>query len=462
MPNVPRILVAAPRSGSGKTTVVCALLAALKKKGLALTAFKSGPDYIDPMFHRRVLHTPSYNLDLFLFGRGEKGAQAARHLLCRHGSASDLLVIEGAMGYYDGVGRGHEASAYDVAAATDMPVVLVVDGRGAGLSLGAVLKGLADFYADSHVAGFIVNRVKPMVYAHFKESWEAASGLKALGSFPDLPDCAFSSRHLGLVTAGEIRDLEDIMDRLSEAAEKYIDLDGLLTLAEAAPPLTETGSLDEKGAGGEPPRIAVAYDEAFCFYYEDSLDVLRRCGAELICFSPLHDEVLPPCDGLYLGGGYPELYAKELEANDAMRRSIRQALKGGLPCFAECGGFMYLHQYFRGDDGTRYAWVGAVSGETFLTTSLQHFGYVTLEAEKDNLLCKAGSTIPAHEFHYSKSTFEGDAFTAHKAGSKRRWPAGIATGTLAASYLHLHFLGNEEWAANFTNACRNRALSRKD
>ena len=450
---IPRLLVAAPNSGSGKTTVVCALLQALKKRGLSLTAFKSGPDYIDPMFHRRVLDTPSYNLDLFLFGRGDKGAEAARHLLVRHGKGADLVLIEGAMGYYDGVGTGHEASAYDVAAATDTPVVIVVDGRGAGLSLGAVLKGMADFYKDSRVAGFIVNRIKPMVYAHFKAAWETASGLKALGTFPDMPDCAFSSRHLGLVTAGEIRDLQAIMERLSEMAEKHIDLDGLLTLAEAAPLLDE-GDV-RKGSGEEANvRIAIARDEAFCFYYEDSLDVLRRFGAELIFFSPLHDEALPPCDGLYLGGGYPELYAKALEDNGGMRRRIGQALKGGLPCFAECGGFMYLHQYFRGDDGQRYAWVGAVPGETFMTTSLQHFGYVTLKAEEDNLLGKAGDTIPAHEFHYSKSTLEGEAFTAYKAGSSRSWFGGIAGETLAASYLHLHFLGNPAWAKHFVRACR--------
>ena len=224
------------------------------------------------MFHRRVLDTPSYNLDLFLFGRGEKGAKAARQLLVDHGERSDLVLLEGAMGYYDGVGTGHEASAYDVAAATDTPVVLVVDGRGAGLTLGAGLKGLADFYKDSRVAGFIVNRVKPMVYAHFKAAWETASGLKALGALPDMPDCAFTSRHLGLVTAGEITNLQAIMERLSEAAEQHIDLDGLLSLARSASPLTER-KLSKEGAGTSEQKavIAVARDETFCFYMKTAL-----------------------------------------------------------------------------------------------------------------------------------------------------------------------------------------------
>ena len=199
---LPRLLLAAPRSGSGKTTVVCALLHALKDRGLSPAAFKSGPYYIDPMFHRRVLDTPSYNLDLFLFGRHEQGAAAVREVLMNHGAAADISILEGAMGYYDGVGTGREASAYELAVATDTPVILVVDGRGAGLSLAAVLQGLAAFRPDSHVAGFIVNRIKPMVYEHFKSSWEAASGLKAFGCFPDMLDCTFSSRHLGLVTAG--------------------------------------------------------------------------------------------------------------------------------------------------------------------------------------------------------------------------------------------------------------------
>lgn len=452
---VPRLLLAAPSSGSGKTTVVCALLQALKDRGLSPAAFKSGPDYIDPMFHRQVLDTPSYNLDIFLFGRHEPGAAAARETLLRHGAAADVAILEGAMGYYDGVGTGSEASAYELAAATDTPVVIVVDGRGAGLSLAAVLKGMAAFRADSHVVGFIVNRIKPMVYEHFKGAWEKASGLKALGCFPDTPDCTFSSRHLGLVTADEITDLQGKMAALAAQAEKTIAIDELLACACQAVPLTESGRLAFYPNPGR-TVLAIARDEAFCFYYEDSLQVLREAGADLVFFSPLHDGELPPCDGLYLGGGYPELYARALSQNASMRASLRRALAAQLPCIAECGGFMYLHQAFRDSQDRLWPWVGAVSGETFMTSSLKRFGYVTLKAEKDNLLCQAGDTVTAHEFHYSDSTDKGHDFTAYKAGSQRHWPCIMANDHFVGGYPHIHFLGKRDWAARFVTACIHR------
>ncbi|MCI7599812.1 MAG: cobyrinate a,c-diamide synthase [Megasphaera sp.] len=449
---VPRLLLAAPCSGSGKTTVVCALLQALKDRGLSPAAFKSGPDYIDPMFHRRVLDTPSYNLDLFLFGRHERGAAVARDTLLYHGAAAGISILEGAMGYYDGVGTGSEASAYELAAATDTPVVLVVDGRGAGLSLAAVLKGMADFRADSHVVGFIVNRIKPMVYEHFKAAWEAASGLKALGCFPDMPDCTFSSRHLGLVTAGEIADLQVKMAALAAQAEKSLAIDELLACARQAAPLAESGGRSFHAGPGR-AVIAVARDEAFCFYYEDSLQVLQQAGADLVFFSPLHDEALPSCDGLYLGGGYPELYAQALSRNTAMRASLRRALAARRPCFAECGGFMYLHETFRDSQDRQWPWVGAIPGETFMTSSLKRFGYVTLRAEKDNLLCCAGDTVTAHEFHYSNSACSGRDFTAYKAGSRRQWPCIVANDHFVGGYPHIHFLGKRAWATRFVAAC---------
>lgn len=452
---LPRLLLAAPGSGSGKTTVVCALLQALKHRGLSLAAFKSGPDYIDPMFHRQVLDTPSYNQDLFLFGRHEQGAAAAREVLIRHGAAADLSILEGAMGYYDGVGTGSEASAYELAVATDTPVILVVDGRGAGLSLAAVLQGMAAFQADSPVAGFIVNRINPRVYDHFKETWEKASGLKALGCFPDMPDCTFSSRHLGLVTAGEIADLQETMEKLAAQAEKSLALDDLLACARQAAPLSDVSPSQVPPAAGR-AVLAVAQDEAFCFYYEDSLQVLQDAGADLVFFSPIHDKKLPPCDGIYLGGGYPELYAQALSLNESMRASLRQAFAGHVPCFAECGGFMYLHETFRDSQGRHWPWVGAVPGETFMTSSLKRFGYVTLQAEKDNLLCQAGDTVTAHEFHYSDSTDSGRDFTAYKAGSRRHWPCLIANDHFVGGYPHIHFLGKRDWAVRFVAACIHR------
>lgn len=448
-----RILLAAPKSGSGKTTVVCALLQALQNRGVQVAAFKSGPDYIDPMFHSRVLQTPSRNLDLFLLGRGKKGAERARSLLGKNAVPNGLAVLEGAMGYYDGIGTGSEASAYELAKATQSPAILVVDGRGSGVSLGAILKGLAAFHADSQVQGFIVNRVKPMVYHHFKQAWKEASGLQALGCLPELPDCQFSSRHLGLITAGEIADLQKIMQRLAGQAEKYLDIEAILALAKTAPSLLA----DEKPSAAWPKipvHLAVAKDEAFCFYYQDALDLLQQMGATLCYFSPLHDRSLPPCDGLYLGGGYPELYAAALSENQTMRQSIHGAIAKDLPCIAECGGFMYLHQAFRAADGKTYPWCGVIGGETYMTETLQHFGYVTLTAEKDTLLCAKGTEIPAHEFHYSASTNGETSFTIQKAAGSRHWAGIYAEGNLIAGYPHLHFCGQPQLVRHFLLACQ--------
>lgn len=450
--DLPRLMVAAASSGSGKTTVVCTLLELLRRRSCQAAAFKSGPDYIDPMFHRRVLDTPSYNLDLFLLGRNEPSRDTACRILGRHGRQKEIAILEGAMGYYDGIGMGSEASAYKLASATGTPVVLVVDGRGSALTLAAVLKGMAAFRKDSRIAGFIVNRVKPMVYARYRRAWERESGLQSLGYLPDMPDCTFSSRHLGLVTASEIADLQDILRKLGDAGRMSLDWGAMMGLARTAPPLS--WKEPDMAAPADTVRLAIARDEAFCFYYEDSLDTLRSYGAELIPFSPLHDGSLPDCDGLYLGGGYPELYAQNLSRNGSMSASIRQAIRQGMPCLAECGGFMYLHDYYRCQDGQLLPWAGVISGETYMTGGLRHFGYVTLEARTDTLLLLRGKTLTAHEFHYSGSTASGSSCTAYKAGSSRQWPAIVASGRLFAGYPHIHFSGCPDCASRFIGACR--------
>lgn len=446
---IPRILIAAPRSGSGKTTIVCALLRAWQRQHLHAEAFKNGPDYIDPMFHSQVLHTPSHNLDLFLLGRGHRGEANVKYLLASHAKQADIAVLEGAMGYYDGIGTTSEASAYDLARATQIPAILVVDGRGAALSLGAQLRGMAQFYEPSHIAGFIVNHVNAMVYAYFQSAWEKAAGIPALGYFPDMPACRFSSRHLGLITASEIADLQEKIDTLAATAEKTLDIPGILSIARQAPPLAYE---EPHFANIASVRIAVARDEAFCFYYEDSLHVLEQLGAELVFFSPLHDASLPPCDGLYIGGGYPELYAEIWAANHTMKRQIFQAVRQGCPCLAECGGFMYMLQAFC-DDAKSYAGVGSIAGTSHMTQRLQRFGYVTLTAQEDTMLCRAGETIQAHEFHYSDSTNNGTAFLAAKSQGKRSWSCIHSQGRMLAGYPHFHFLGNPAWARRFVVQC---------
>ena len=442
--DIPRLLFAAPQSGSGKTTVVCGVLRALLNKKLKVAAFKSGPDYIDPMFHSKVIGAKSRNLDLFLTGR-----ENVKRLLAKNSSSCDIAVLEGAMGFYDGMGKTTEASAYDLARTVKAPVVLIINGKGAAVSMAALVKGFKEFRADSNVQGVILNNVKKMTYQFYKDVIEKETGVKVYGYFPHLPECNLESRHLGLVTAGEIGTLETIVERLAKQADESLDLEGLMTLAGNAGPL-EFEPLEIKPSGKV--TIAVAQDKAFCFYYQDSLDLLAMLGAEIVSFSPLQDTKLPDCDGVFLGGGYPELYAGQLSENTLLLTELREKLEAGLPCYAECGGFMYLMEGYR-EEGTVYPWVGAVKGHCWMTDKLVRFGYVNMTANTDNVLCKAGDSIHAHEFHYSDSDENGTAFTVQKAGKTTSWPAAQANGTLYAGYPHLHLWGNIGFAENFVQAC---------
>ena len=444
---VPRLVLAGTNSGCGKTTVTCAVLQSLVRRGLRVGAAKCGPDYIDPMFHSRVIGAKSSNLDSFFFDR-----DTMRYLLAHNGQDCDITVIEGVMGYYDGLGlTSTRASTYEAARETESPVVLVVNARGAALSVVAAVQGFLDFAPDNNVQGVILNGCSAMSYGALARELESRLGVRACGYLPRLPECALESRHLGLVTADEVEDLREKLRQLAEAAEKTLELDALLEIAHNAPVLDFTPPvLPEKGA---PVRIGVARDRAFCFYYEDSLDLLRQLGAELVPFSPLTDERLPNgVQGLYLGGGYPELYAAQLEENHALRRQIRDVVYAGMPCIAECGGFMYLLEHYR-DGDKLYSWVGALKGESAMTKKLTRFGYVHLTAQQDNLLCPAGGTINGHEFHYSDSTNNGASFIAAKASGRGSWECANTTPTLYAGYPHIHLWGNPEFARSFIKQC---------
>ena len=442
--NAPRLLIAGTGSGCGKTTVTTALLRALQRRGVPLAAFKCGPDYIDPMFHTEALGVSSRNLDLFFVDETEVRGQLARHI-----PAGGVGVIEGVMGYYDGVsGTTDTASAAHLARATATPSVLVVRPRGQSLSLAAEIRGFRDF-APNTLRGVILNGVSKAMYPFYKAIAEKA-GLTVYGCLPPVPEAEIPDRHLGLVTAAEIGDLQAKLDRLADAAEAGLDLDGLCALARTAPPLADECA-PLVPVVDKPVRIAVARDKAFCFYYADNFDVLRACGAELVPFSPLADENLPDCiDGLYLGGGYPELHAAQLSTNRAMRDSVRDAVRRGLPTVAECGGFLYLHRTL---DGAAMA--GVLDADAQLTKKLQLFGYVTLAARRDNLLCRAGQQIRAHAFHYAVSSDEGAAFDAVKPNG-RAWACVHATETLYAGFPHLYFRANPDFAANFVRACARR------
>ena len=442
--SIPRVILAGTNSGCGKTTMTCAIMQALVDRGLQVGAFKCGPDYIDPMFHSRVIGAKSANLDSFFFPENTLKA-----LLVKNGADRDVSILEGVMGFYDGMElTGTRASTYEMARLTDSPVVLVVNARGAALSVLATIQGFRSFRPDTHIRGVILNQCTAMTYGVLAKAIEAefGGGVRPLGFLPPMPACSLESRHLGLVTAAEVQDLKEKLNLLSQQAEKSIDLDGLLALAGEAHEVEYTPV--EWKRFQESVRIGVAQDKAFCFYYQDSLDALRDMGAELVPFSPLEDNVLPEnLQGLYLGGGYPELYARQLSENTAMRESIRRALDNRLPCIAECGGFMYLTDAI-GD----WPMVGAVAGKSFDTGKLVRFGYVTLTAQTDNLLCAAGDTIRAHEFHHWDCDDPGHGFVASKP-SGRHWDCSVTSDTLYAGYPHFHFYSNPAFGEHFYTAC---------
>ena len=446
---VPWLVVAGSGSGSGKTTAVCALLRALGERGVSTAAFKCGPDYIDPMFHRRLTKAGG-NLDPFFFSD-----DTLNYLLEKHGAGRALSVIEGVMGYYDGLGLSDRASTYTVARTTASPVALLLNARGAALSLVAALEGFVNFRPDANIRGVIFNRCPPSLYPALAGAVRERFGERVLplGYLPPMPDCALESRHLGLVTAEEVGRLDGILDRLGAQAARSLDLDAIEAIAAGAPPPRfAPPALPE---AGERLRIAVARDRAFCFYYGDSLALLEDMGAELAPFSPLSDAALPEgAQGLYLGGGYPELYAGELSANVPMRSAVFEAVaRRRVPCIAECGGFMYLTREIGG-----LPMAGALPGTCRDTGHLARFGYISLRAKRDNLLCRAGEAIPAHEFHHWDCDRPGEDFSAEKPNG-RRWDCAVATDSLYAGFPHFHFYARPDFAANFCRACRKGARS---
>lgn len=445
---VPRLLLAAAGSGSGKTMITCGLLAAFQRKGIRLSAFKCGPDYIDTMFHKSVLGLESGNLDSFFTDR-----DTLRYLLERGAKGAELSVIEGVMGYFDGLGGiSRRASTSEVAAWTETPVILIVNCRGMSGSVVPLIRGFLEYEEQRQIRGVILNQVSPMLYPALKELIEREASVGVYGYVPTIPEGLFESRHLGLKRPEETADLEKKLLELAGILSDTVDLSGLLELAGTAPPLS--ARKPELSPLSRPVRLAVARDAAFDFYYRENLELFEELGAELSFFSPLEDGQIPEgAGGLLLGGGYPELYAEELSENVSMRESVRSAIGEGLPCLAECGGFLYLHQALEDTKGQEWPMAGVLSGHAFRTPKLSRFGYVTLTAGEDSILGKAGSTFPAHEFHYWDSTENGEAFLAEKPTGRRNWRCMVNRGSLLAGFPHFYFYGNITAAEQFLAAC---------
>lgn len=449
-----RILLTAPSSGSGKTLITCGLLHALKNRGKKVISFKCGPDYIDPMFHSMILGTKSRNLDTFFADE-----DTVRYLFEKNSNGYDLAVLEGVMGYYDGLGGiSTRSSAYEVAQVTDTPVILCVDGKGSSVSLVALIKGFLEYKGDSRIRGVLLNRVSGMLYPRLKEMIERQLPVRVVGYVPYVPDCVLESRHLGLVTPDEITDLKERVEKLAEILEISIEWDVLDEIAGSNRTISERDMqenvLVRKVTGQDKPSvtIGVARDEAFCFFYEDNLQLLQELGAKLLYFSPLHDKKLPEyVDGLMFHGGYPELYAEALSKNTEMLDSVREALQNGVPCMAECGGFMYLHEQMEDMNHRPWTMAGIIPGYVKKTERLGRFGYITLEGGK--VFGKDVGTFPAHEFHYFDSDCCGEDFLAKKPVGNRSWHCIHSTDTLFAGFPHLYFYGNPGIAQAFVGAC---------
>ena len=463
---IPGILFAAASSGCGKTTITCGALRAWQRKGLKIKAWKCGPDYIDPMFHKQVLGIPGGNLDSFFLSKEALKAQYQQK-----NAGFDLAVMEGVMGYYDGLGGiSTQASTYEVAQAVDVPVILILDGKGASLSLAAMLRGFLQYQKDSHIVGVILNRTSPMIGARLKPVLEA-EGVKYLGCVPVSKEIQFDSRHLGLVMPEEVPQIQKQLDEIADLLEESVDLDGILELARSYAEKVENNAdaglakcqtsqvaMKTRAAGSftesrNPLRIAVARDEAFCFYYQENMEILESLGVELIPFSPIHDQELPAkVSGVILGGGYPENYAKALSENTSMLASIRQAWENKMPFLAECGGFLYLHRELEGSDGIFYPLAGVIPDKAWKTNRLGRFGYITLTPDHPDV-CLTGE-IKGHEFHYWESGDCGTCWTAKKPLSDRSWSCIHSEQGQITGFPHLYYPSAPEFAERWLETCR--------
>lgn len=455
---LPRVMIAAPKSGSGKTILTCGLLSLLRDRGTDVASYKCGPDYIDPMFHRSVIGVPGRNLDTFFSDEEE-----IRAILADAGC--EAAVMEGVMGIYDGIaGADGTGSCYDVSVVTGTPVVLVADVKGMGPTMLSVIRGILLDDTRSMIRGVVLNRISARYYTEISPymekmladlSEERGESVKLLGGIPNSPDIRLESRHLGLMMPGEIDDLREQVSAAGRLIEERLDMDMLEEIMQSADDLPDREQADHE----EPecgPVLAVARDEAFCFYYEENLKMLKESGIRIREFSPLRDEGVPgDADGILLGGGYPELYADVLSSNISMMDSIRNSIGAGMPSLAECGGFMTLMDELEDQTGKTYRMAGVIGGRTRYTGKLGRFGYVTVTGHDDHDGPKTligGLSIRGHEFHYYDSTDNGSDAVAVKPGSGRSWSCIHAGEEHIWGYPHLYYPSCPELVRRFRQA----------
>ena len=467
------IVIAGTHSGCGKTTVVLGLLAALKKRGLSVQSFKAGPDFIDSGLHRLITGRPSRNLDLWICGE-----DYVRDCYGKNSADADISIVEGVMGLYDG-----RLSTAALAAALDLPVVLVIDAYGMAESAGAIAKGFRDMRLEKsekqiEIAGVIFNRVASE--NHYRRLKESVRDITVLGYLPRDLDFEIPHRHLGLTTAEENPLTGENTRKLADTVLRYMDVDMVLKISrkradallekslltspcqrEAAPSQEKSGEwrfLGKKSGLSRSPVIAVAYDKAFCFYYEDNLDLLREAGAEIVFFSPLSDPSVPEkADSIYIGGGYPELQAEQLSQNTPMLTSIRSWAEAGRPMYAECGGLMYLSKGVYDFGGNFFMMAGVFPFETEMKKGRAHLGYREVSLKADCIFGRAGQSLRGHEFHYSAIRnhppfgVNNLQYTVQDSSGNFLPEEGYRTRKTIASYIHIHFGSNPAAGRNFIN-----------
>ncbi len=469
-------MIAAPSSGSGKTVFTCGLLRVLKDMGLEPVSYKCGPDYIDPMFHRQVLEIGSRNLDSYLMSEAQ-----IKHALGMSGTRP--AVIEGVMGIYDGSDvSGLSGSSYEIALMCRIPVILCVDARGTGRTLISIIRGILADDTGHLIRGIGLNRISPGFYEKIAPvlTVELADvgfrDVRLLGFMPKADEIAIGSRHLGLMLPGEISDIRDRIAGFARLINAHIDIDAILQIMDEFGENAEKAEGDNSGldtmrtdtlgaftpgACTRKPVLAVARDEAFCFYYQDNIEVLEQMGVEVRFFSPIHDEHIPEdADGLLLGGGYPELYLKELAGNSSMLDSVRCAIRGGMPSLAECGGFMYLHKKVYDPDGAGFSMAGIIDGECRYTGHLVRFGYMYIKScDEPEGPATVIPGIRGHEFHYYESSLNGDACTCAKPNGTE-WKEMIADSVSLWGFPHLYYGSNPGFAKAFVNSMQAYEMNR--
>lgn len=485
-----RVMIAACKSGSGKTLITCGILKALLEDGIRPASFKCGPDYIDPMFHRAVLGIASGNLDSWFTGK-----DMLCEILQREAADADIAVMEGVMGLYDGIGGASaKGSCYEVAALTGTPIILAVDAHGMGNSICALIRGF-QLYDTAHlIKGILLNRVSGAYYERLSAVIEEETGIPVLGFLPKLGEDLLTGRHLGLVMPDETPQLSEKLSRIAAKLRENVNLKKLMEISALAKPetlrnresvfnkedvLNKEAVLDKEAQNSMPSqriKIAVARDEAFCFYYRENFELFETLGAELCFFSPIHEKKLPEdvC-GILLGGGYPELHLESLCGNASMREAIRSAISDNMPSLAECGGFMYLHEWIEDKGGVKYPALGILPGGAKWMNHSVRFGYMELSAgqnrPEDSLILTDSSFsednpaplvslmpedahLRGHEYHYFDCTENGSDLTAQKPVSNVKWNCCYVSDSHLWGFPHLYYPSDPRLLENFVRACR--------